>query len=340
MFLVVPFLSSQQTDGHRELSINKNIGMVAALRESVATADAHSYEKIATNGYNALNAGFFPAYPLLVSLFHTEFYITGTIISNLLFLACLVLLFRLATSSGLSVEESRAAVLYLTIFPVSYFFSMPFTESLFLCLTLGSVLAAKKDYWWLAGLLGYLSTATRITGILILPCLAIIYWKRKRIQINVLSLALVPLGLLSFMFYVWRITGNLFGVISAQGASGRNTSGEFFLLPLIGFILHPKGFSGWDFEPLSFVIAVLVLLCVCILSKWREWPLAAYCLLSVAMPLSTGTLTSIPRYISVAFPIYFVLAKIGHEKTITFAFTTLLALLTVLCALHYTFAVC
>lgn len=338
VFIAVPFLTSHNSGDYREMTINKSVGIVGAWRQSVAIADARNYESI-THGYNSQTVGFFPLYPLIVSPF-PDFYIVGTIISNLLFLGCLILLFYLAQSFGLNLEQSQLTVWYLAIFPVSYFFSMPFTESLFLCLTLGCVLAAKKDYWWLAGLFGCLSTATRITGILILPCLAILYWQRKRIQINVLSLALVPVGLIVFMAYIWRLTSDPLGVIHVQGVSGRNTSGEFPLLPLIKTVIHPTAFNGWDFTPLSFAVAIFVLVCVVILAKQKEWAIASYSFLSVMVPLSTGTLTSIPRYMSVVFPIYFVLARAGHRQVISFVLTALFVLMTLLCALHYTFAVC
>ena len=348
IFIAVPFLVSHESNGFREFSVDKSDSVVAALRQTVATADARSYQSIAVSGYDkqrfdnqAQNWGFFPVYPLLVSVFHADFYLAGTVVSNLLFLASLALLFFVSKMFGLDDGKAGLAVLYAAIYPTSYFFSMPFTESLFLCVTLLSVYLALNDRWWLAGVAGAVASATRITGVLLFVLLGVLYLQRrgKTIKGDALSLLLVPLGLVAFMTYIWQVTGNPFAVIQAQAASGRSTSPIFFLRPMITFIIHPRAFAGWGFEPLAIAIVVLVFFCTYMLVKWKEWALAAYSFLSVVLPLSTGTLTSIPRYMMVVFPIYIVLARVKGQQAITFTFTVLLGLLTVLCALHYTFAV-
>ena len=348
VFIAVPLLVSHESKGYRELSVDKRGSVVVALRQSVATADALAYASIAENGYDkekfdskGHNWGYFPVYPLAISLFRADFYLVGTIVSNLFFLGGLSLLFAVSRMFGLDDGKAGLAVLYATIYPTSYFFSMPFTESLFFCVTLLSVYLAMKDWWWLAGVVGAVSSATRITGVLLIVLLGILYLQRrgKTIKSDALSLLLVPLGLLIFMTYSWRVTGNPFGVIQAQAASGRSTSPIFFLSPMIDFIVHPRAFAGWSFQPLAFAIAVLVFFCVYQLARWKDWALATYSLLSVVLPLSTGTLTSMPRYMMVVFPAYIVLAKLKCQQAIIFAFTVVFALLTVLCALHYTFAV-
>ena len=348
IFIAVPLLVSHESNGYRELSVDKSLGVIAGLRQTLVTGDALSYESIAKTGYDkqrfdnkAHNWGFFPVYPLLVSVFHADFYLVGMVVSNVLFLVSLGLLFLVSKMFGLDEDKANLAVLFAAIYPTSYFFSMPFTESLFFCTTLLSVYLALKDRWWLAGVAGAVASATRITGVLLFVLLGILYFQRrgKLIKSDALSLLLVPLGLVTFMAYIWRVTGNPFAVIQAQAASGRSTSPIFFLRPMISFIVHPRAFAGWGFEPLAFAVAALVFFCAFLLARWKEWALAAYSFLSVVLPLSTGTLTSIPRYMMVVFPIYIVLAKLKGQQAITFAFTVLLALLTVLCALHYTFAV-
>jgi Gpi18-like mannosyltransferase len=348
IFIAVPLLVSHESNGFRELSVDKNGSVTASLRQTVATADARIYASIAERGYDKQafdktehNWAFFPVYPLIVSLFHADFYLAGTVVSNLFFLAALGLLFVVSNMFGLDQDKAGLAVLYAATYPTSYFFSMPFTESLFFCLTLLSVYLALKDWWWLAGAAGAIASATRITGVLLFVLLSILYIQRrgKLIKSDALSLFLVPLGLVAFMVYIWRVTGNPLGVIQAHAAFGRSATPGIFLSPLIGFILHPRAFAGWGFEPLAFAMAILGLFCAYILARWKEWALSAYSLLSVLVPLSTGTLLSIPRLMMVVFPIYIVLAKLRGRQVITFAFTTLLALLTVFCALHYTFAV-
>jgi len=345
-FITIPFMVPQQVGEYQMVSVNKEMTVRSALIQSVATADAKWYANIGEQGYRnqsydktIMHYGFFPLYPFLIRILHGDFYLTGLVVSNLLFLVCLISLYKTAQLFGLDEKEAISAVFYLSIFPASYFFSMPLTESLFLCLTLGSVYAAKLDRWWLAGFIGALSTATRVTGILLFPLLIVLYWQEKRIRYDALGILLVPLGLIAFMSYVWMISGDPFNVIHSQSVTGRNTNAVFFLKPLINLILHPTVFSGWGCDPLSFAIAVFVLFCVYYLAREKQWALALYCLLSVAMPLSTDSLMSVPRYMAVVYPIYLVLAKIGYERVVTLISVALLAWLTLLCALHYTFAV-
>jgi hypothetical protein len=62
------------------------------------------------------------------------------------------------------------AVLLTALFPTGFFFLGPFTESLFLALCLGTMVAAARGHWWLAGGLGFLAALARANGAaLVLP---------------------------------------------------------------------------------------------------------------------------------------------------------------------------
>lgn len=341
-FIIVPFLNSHQVGYWRELSVNKDVGVSEALRYTVTVADAIHYQALAEHGYLATEPhwGFFPVYPFLVSLFHADYYLTGILLSNAFFFGAILLLFYVSREFGLSEEQSTRSVWYLAIFPASYFFSAPMTESVFLCVTLLAVYLALKDQWWLAGLAGAVSSATRVTGVLLIVLLSLLYLERRKWKMGLdgLSLLLVPLGLAAFMVYAWIATGSPLAFIQAQALYSRNTSGVFFLRPLIDFVLHPRGFEGWQFAPLSFAVAVLVFFCIYKLARQKEWALAAYSFVCILVPLSTGILTSIPRYMAVVFPIYLVLARLEYDRVITYVFTALFVLLTALFALHYNFA--
>ena len=130
--------------------------------------------RIATKGYVSGDgsAAFFPMYPLAIRA--VSFLVGGhplaasLIVSNLAFLGALIVLYFL-TSSELSKSAARKAVLYLSVFPTSFFFLAPYSESLFLLLSVGSFWAARRRKWPLAGALGALAAATRSLGILIAP---------------------------------------------------------------------------------------------------------------------------------------------------------------------------
>src|SRR5947209_1844903 len=100
--------------------------------------DVISFENIATKGYVYRdNAAFFPLYPWLereVSALlhiHTNVFLGGMLITNLAFLAALIVLYRFV-----EVEFDRATAgrttLYLAVFPTALCFFAAYNEALFL----------------------------------------------------------------------------------------------------------------------------------------------------------------------------------------------------------------
>ena len=101
------------------------------------------------------------------------------LISNIAFACSLLLLGAVAMKSGASPEDAARAMFYLAFFPTSYFLSLPVTEGLFLALALSATLFGLRGRWLGAGVMGGLATATRVTGILLLPLL-VPRWRRRR----------------------------------------------------------------------------------------------------------------------------------------------------------------
>jgi hypothetical protein len=283
----------------------------------------------------------------LVSYVTGEFVLTGMALSHICFLLALFLLHRVALLFGLSADDAVRSLFYLAVFPTSYFFSLPLTESLFLMLTVGSFYFAKSERWWLAGICGLLASATRASGVLLLPPLALLYWQMYRplrlreLRRDALALLLIPGGLVSFMIYLHVITGNAFAFKDAMAAWGRKAG--FFISPLYDYLRQPGEIAlHWDFKLLNFMSAVIGLACGAALLKRRQFPLAAYALLSLLVALSSALLQSQARYTMVVFPVYMVLATLGRrakvDQMIRAAFLVLFALMTAMFAAHFTLA--
>jgi hypothetical protein len=325
------------------------------LQEIVQSADANWYKDIARLGYEAgpfMNDrqhswAFFPLYPIILRAAASvtgEYPLTGVALSNILFLLGLILLHRTAREFGLDEEDANRTIFYIAVFPTSYFFSLPLTESLFLCLTVGSFYAAKRDAWWTAGLLGALASATRVNGVLLLPVLTLLYWQRYRragLSKNVLGLLLIPCGLLAYMLYLYRLTGNAFAFKDAQFNWDRGTG--MFWRPLIDYVKHFREIGiPWNFKLLNFAAAMLAFGCAFVLIKRREWALALFTLLAVIMPLSSLSLQGVDRYVMLIFPVFMVLAVAGRrpklDQTIRTIFIALLALMTALFAARFSLA--
>lgn len=346
-------------------------GIAAPLREITLAADSAWIINIAINGYEREtfntttqhNWAFFPFYPLLLrgaAKVTGEFSLTGMALSNVFLLLALVLLYQAAREFGCDQAAADRAVFYLALFPVSYFFSLAQTESLFLLLTVSSLYCAKKQAWWLAGLCGALASATRFAGVFLLVPLCVIYWQSYRsvvgvgsqqssdaakrflgrVRANAAALLLVPVGLIAYMFYLKSITGNAFAFSDIQVSWGHNPG--FFWRPLFTYLTEPLLVSaGWDFRLLNFAAAITALVCASVLLKRREWALGSFALLSILVPMSyQPLLQSFARYAMVIFPVFFVLASAGRsprvDQVIRVVFVGLLCLMTAMLAARVT----
>jgi hypothetical protein len=168
--------------------------------------DSVHYLAIAAHGYTSAKlTTFFPVYPLLIRLLSGvvgSAAVAGVLISLCSFAAALVLLHRL-TALELGERAANATILLLAFAPGSFFFSAVYTESLFLALSVGSFYAARRERWALAGALGAIAAATRVTGVLLAIPLAVMYLARHRRPGRALAwIAMVPAGLAAYMGFL------------------------------------------------------------------------------------------------------------------------------------------
>jgi hypothetical protein len=147
--------------------------------------DALWFLRIADTGYidGDGSAVFYPGYPLTVRLFSLILgghpLAGGLLVSHLATFGSLVMLYFL-TSGEWGERIARRTVLYLAIFPTSFFLLAPYSESLFLFFVLVSLWAARRGKWELAGLGGMGASATRNIGILLVLPLLTEAWHRFR----------------------------------------------------------------------------------------------------------------------------------------------------------------
>jgi len=339
-------------DAHISL---ERVQVARKLRPIMAQADAAHYLDLARDGYlqapfdlnnsRSQKFAFFPLFPLvlrLVGQVTQDVVLWGAALCNLFFFVALVLLYKLTLAFGYDESVARRTIFYLAIFPASYFFSAPFTESLFVLLTVASFYAARREHWWAAGVIGLLASATRLTGVFLLPSLAILSWQMYRsLQVKkILGLLLIPFGLFSYMFYSWWLSGDALAFKHAAQFWQRRPS-IFFLNTLIRYLIHPYQIAeSWNFHLLNAAAALLCFVCVYLLVRRREWALALYTFMSIAVPLSSGILQSLERYTMGFFPVFIALGvavKTEHvDQTIRFVFVFLLGIMTVLFAASYT----
>ncbi|MGA9315977.1 MAG: mannosyltransferase family protein, partial [Solirubrobacteraceae bacterium] len=163
------------------------------LAAPVARWDAAWYLVIAHYGYRpefgaftAPRDAFFPLYPLglrALSDIGLAPVIAGVALSIGAFVAALYGLHRLTTLEVArlrrapldSREVARLAVLLTAFAPMAFYFSAIYSESLYLALSVGLFLCARRGRWGTAALLGALASATRSTGVVLILPLLLLY---------------------------------------------------------------------------------------------------------------------------------------------------------------------
>lgn len=313
---------------------------------SFANFDGVHYLTIADSSYSAqYTQVFFPLYPLLLAVINKILpflnpIISGLLVSNIFFLFAMVVLRKLL-SIDYKQEVINWMVLFLIIFPTSFFFGSVYTESLFLFLVVSSFYAARKKRWLLAGIFGGLASATRLAGIFLLPALL---WEWRKEKIKLLHspiLYLVPFGLISYMFYLQYKFGDWLYFWHVQPVFGAQRLGDrIILLPqviwryfkiLISVSIYTEGY--WiSFSELFFTVLSILLLIIAHMKKVRlSYLIFSWC--AVITPTLTGTLSSMSRYVLIAFPIFITLGLIKnkiYKMILFFVFCCLLSVFTIL----------
>ncbi|MBI4973580.1 hypothetical protein HZC27_03155 [Candidatus Roizmanbacteria bacterium] len=288
-----------------------------------ANFDGIHYLDIATQGYTT-DARFMPLYPLIIKLLSYLIpspFIMGFILSNIFFLMSLFVLGKLLE---LDFENKRITwtIIFLLLFPTSFFFGSVYSESLFLLLTLLSFYFARKKQWLPAGLFGALTSATRVVGIILLPALLVEYAiLRKKTMKDLLSILLAPFGLILYAAYNFVRWGNPLYFLQAQGELSNGRAVNSIILPpqliyryiKILFTVSPIQYDWWiallEFGVFWFGIFLIY-------AMWKQKIRLSYfvfAILGMLIPMMSGTLTGFPRYILPLFPLFIVMSGVKNK---------------------------
>jgi hypothetical protein len=327
--------------------------------------DSGFYMRIAEQGYSYVPGlqsavAFFPVYPLLMRLLMplTGSSLTaGWIVSNLSLFGALIFLYRLTEFETGDLAVASRTIYYIAAFPTAFFFNAVYTESTFLLLSVAVFYFARKRQWGWAALAGVLCAAARIIGVLAWGIaglewlaahgwtLATCYrreawagvWRGVREDWRSLAtLGLIPLGLLSYMGFLWRTFGDPVAFWSVQSSWGREMRGPLaMILDTLDRLFRANWMRGEAnyldiVNLLTFLIGLAVIVVI-----WRRLgeSFAVYSLLSLLIPSASG-LGSMTRYILVIFPVFMLLGLWGRrpllDRALTIGFSTLLGVFTVI----------
>jgi hypothetical protein len=317
--------------------------------------DAEHYIGIATNGYSGTEPAFFPLYPLLIWILGGltgNHLIAGLMISNAASFFALLFLYKLVEHE-FNRQVAHRAVFYVSIFPTAIFFSAVYTESLFLFLSVASFYYIRERRWLLAGVFGYFAALTRVEGVLLAVPFAIEWgialyesrgdWFRWPLDTAVKPLAgilAIPLGLASYMAYLWVLRGDPLYFSHVQAHWGRHLAMPWvsfgYSLHLIFGNVEPQTIAN---QLLEVTFTLLMIAALAIGFRRLRASYIAYMALSILVPISTSSLMSMPRFALVLFPMFALFGLWGAKPTVNniiVAFSLpLLGLFTVLFADWY-----
>ncbi|MDJ0774295.1 MAG: mannosyltransferase family protein [Mastigocoleus sp. MO_167.B18] len=260
--------------------------------------DGGHYYSIATAGYEFSNDGgqhnvaFFPLFPLMVrGLMNLglRFEIAGMLVNNLSFcLACYCLYFWVKQNHGTKAAIWTVAV--LALIPASMFAAVIYTEGLYLFFSIAALQAFDTEQYTWTAVWGALATATRPTGIALIPAFMITALKQRKPIAAYFAALATATGLILYSVYCaiqfgeplafviaqkgwrdslgfdWQSWGKMFVQIVAGTANWKHGSIQdpwhpilFTLIIALGYLLLRSQYK-WGVEKVGTGIIVLAFL--------------------------------------------------------------------------------
>lgn len=307
-------------EGHFHRGPTGPIGV--PLWDSFINWDAAFYARIAQEGYGTdpSTAAFFPLFPYVIralSVCGLSVWAAGVLVANVCLYVALSLLHALILQRG-NRQNADFAVVGVLVFPTTIFFSALYAESMYFACVLLAFWLAHHQRWALAAVAAALASGTRSAGVLMGGALAVTFLAQRFAKApprprpawaQALWLALAPLGLVALMaLQHWKL-GDALGWMHAQALWGRG-SGQWPWLPIPRDLMNPQ----LDYiRRADAVFVVLGLLCAA--GAWRRkfYGEAAFALMSLLLPLTTGSCWSATRFVSVLPAVYICWAEAASK---------------------------
>ena len=328
--------------------------------------DAWWYIAAATDGYPTADVpgppppearyAFFPLFPLLIRIIDViapgNAAVAAFLVSILTFLGLLVVFYRFLDSEVADRATVDRTVWYLLLFPTAFFLAAPYPMALFLMLVIGSIYFMRQGRWWAAGLVGALATASRASALLLVGIFVLEYlrqreWSVRRIRADAAWVALIPVGLLSYLAFAAVRIGNPLAPFDAQDYWEHRLDWPWTgVLRVARYVAGNMGpdFTLFPVVDLALVTLMAVLLVLAVYGPYRlrpdQWPLVVFGLgalwfaISFPMP-DVDPIKSASRYMLEVFAGFMVLGRMGAARWFDRVYVALaLPLQTLLLVIH------
>lgn len=310
-----------------------------------ANFDGRHYLEIADYGYRYPVFAFFPLYSLLIkmtsNLTHLSSLVSGLLVSHLNLFLGLIMFYKLIR---LDFDEKFAfrTIIVLITFPVAFYYTVIYADSTYFLLSVTAFYFARKKLWLLASLFAMSAGLSRLIGnVLIFAFIVEWYLQNKYLQTilntsfpfqlkhidwkkvfqdQVYWIILAPLGWIIYGSYLQLFYGDFLLFQKSMGAwnqSGIVTPPQVIYRYIIIFNKTRYGFT--------YLTAVMEFLATFIYSALAIFTFRnirkSYAILmafTIIVPIMTGTLQGMPRYVLHMFPAFIAITLILQRYRINF----------------------
>jgi Gpi18-like mannosyltransferase len=315
--------------------------------------DVKYYVEIVSIGYQpgSETTNFHPLYPwisTLVAVIIREPLLSLLLVASVAGLLLTVQFYRLA-KLDLDDEQAWRATALLLAFPVSVALFLPYTESLFLLLSVYCLFLARHQRFWLAALVGALATLTRQQGLFLVLPLAWEIWEASERRWSSALRKCFPLFLVPAAYVAWIMyraiaindvhpdfssAQKFIHTVMISPSSYEITAEHAFLPPWLTVWKALNLFWRGDGSIWAYVdMALSVVFIGLLILGWRYLRASyrVYCIAIVLISLSfyagdINPFLALPRHLLLAFPVFIGIAARYRLRTLP-----LLLLLMIVC---------
>lgn len=291
--------------------------------EDVTAWDGGWYLRILEDGYVHSDTGaqqptaFFPFMPWLTRLAEAVVRHQGVaigLVTNVGAAAAVVAVYGVA-AEWRDQRTARWAIAFMLAFPVSYFLWSFYTEAIFIAASAAAFWAHHRGMHRTAAVCAAVVVMTRVPGGLIVVLLVgLRLLETRRIDRVVVIYALAALAVVPVLLAQWIEAGDPLAFSSAQDAWGRHASLPWPPIREEFLSIQDRGVTSVPVLNLAALGLVFIATGYAFARRRIEyWPAESWIwvLLVVGLPLFTARLTSMSRYVLVAWPIFVVVAVVS-----------------------------
>lgn len=304
--------------------------------------DASHYIRIAESWYSYTENGknlmlvFFPMYSVFIKIFSFIFVdtrLSALVLSTVCYSVACGYIYALV-SMDYNKSIAKATLIFLSVFPFSFFFGGIMTESIFLLMTSMTFYYIRKCEWRCVMLCGILSALSRMIGVIMLLPAAVEWceeykpfrlikenkWKELSDCIfkKGLFIVLILIGTGIYLLINYQTTGNAFQFMEYQREHWYHEN-CYFASTITD--IFQKAFSDSEDMMLRLSIwipsACIFVMCTGLLvySAFRHKSMyVLYFVAYLVINTSVTWLISAPRYMSVALPMFIILAELTERQ--------------------------